>query len=72
MASGTMATYKQIQALVRRKQGWVPQTCWIAHCKELKGLPLGRAHNRNGQRQKPCPESKRGAIIEAFHYFGML
>ena len=50
-----MATYKEIRALVRRKHGWVAQTCWIAHCKELKGLPLGRAHNRSDARQNPCP-----------------
>ena len=41
-----MATYKEIQDRVWEMHGWVPQTCWIAHCKELKGLPLGRAHNR--------------------------
>ena len=71
-ATSNMATYKQIQALVRRKQGWMPKTCWIAHCKELKGLALGHAHNRDGARQEPCPDSKRDAIYEAFHHFGML
>ena len=67
-----MATYNEIQALIRRKHGWVPQNCWIAHCKELKGLPLGRANNRSGARKKPCPENKRRAIFEAFRHFGML
>lgn len=72
MATSIMATYKQIQTFVRRAYGWEPQTCWIAHCKELKGLPLGHAHNRDGARQKPCPDSKRDAIYEAFQHFGML
>lgn len=35
-----MATYEQIQKWVRGKDGWGPQTCWIAHCKELKGSTL--------------------------------
>lgn len=67
-----MATYRQIQERVRERHGWVPQTCWIANCKELKGLPLGRAHNRDGARQKPCPVEKRPAIYEAFGHFGMI
>ena len=54
-----MASYKEIQTLVRRKHGWVPQSCRIAHCEELKGLPLGPAPNRSGSRQKPCPADKR-------------
>ena len=67
-----MATYKEIQNRVRLTHGWVPQTCWIAHCKELEGLPLGRAHNRDGERQKPCPVDKRPPILEAFRHFGMI
>ena len=67
-----MATYKQIQGRIRQKHGWVAQTCWIAHCKELKGLPLGQTHNRTGAREKPCPVDKRPAIYEAFRHFGMI
>ena len=33
-----MATYQQIQKWVRCLYGWTPETCWIAHCKELAGL----------------------------------
>ena len=67
-----MATYEQIQKWVEGNHGWVPQTCWIAHCKELKGLALRRAPNRAGVREKPCPVDRRPAIFEAFRYFGMI
>jgi len=33
-----MATYKQIQEYVKRKYGFVPKSCWIAHVKEMNGL----------------------------------
>ena len=67
-----MATYEQIQKRVKGKHGWAPETCWIAHCKELKGLPVRRAHNGVGAREKPCPADKRPAIFEAFSHFGMI
>ena len=67
-----MATYKQIQAWIREEYGWQPKTCWIAHCKQIKGLPLRTAWNRSGERQVPCPVNKRQAIFNAFDHFGMI
>lgn len=68
-----MATYKQIQEYVRRQHGFTPETCWIAHVKELNGLPVRRASNRRGkQRVKPCPLDKQAPIRAAFEHFGML
>ena len=68
-----MATYAQIQAWVKKEYGWKPKTCWIAHCKELKGLNPERAPNRLGSaREVPCPENKREPIFAAFRYFGMI
>ena len=68
-----MATYKQIQAYVHKKYGYVPETCWIAHVKELSGLPVRRAPNRRSdEREKPCPPGKQPDIREAFEYFEML
>lgn len=65
--------YSEIQNWVRSHYGWVPKSCWIAHCKELAGLPVRRAWNRRGdQRMVPCPAEKRAAIFAAFHHFGML
>jgi hypothetical protein len=67
-----MATYEDIQRWVRKTYGWVPKTCWIAHCKELNGLPRRDAPNREGsQRMVPCPPDKRPAIEAAFRHFGM-
>lgn len=68
-----MATYSQIQDYVRKQYGYIPQSCWIAHVKELVGLPVRRAHNRQGTvRVKPCPLEKRDHIRKAFEHFGML
>jgi len=68
-----MATYQEIQKWVREHHGFQPETCWIAHCKEIYGLPVGEAPNRRGQqRVKPCPPEKRLAIKKAFEHFGML
>ena len=66
-----MATYRQIQDWVQREHGSQPKTCWIAHCKEVKGLPLQTACNRGGGRQEPCPDEKRPMVFAAFRHFGM-
>jgi hypothetical protein len=67
------ATYQEIQKWVQQRFGFTPETCWIAHCKEIYGLPLGEAVNRMGsERVKPCPPEKQMAIKKAFQHFGML
>ena len=65
---------KKIQAYVRPKYGFQPQSCWIAHVKELCGLEVKMAHNRQSpeKRKKPCPPDKQEAIKEAFKHFGMI
>lgn len=68
-----MATYKQIQAWVKQQYGFTPETCWIAHVKEISGLPVKEAPNRiRSKRVKPCPPDKIQHIQAAFQYFGML
>ena len=69
-----MATYREIQAYVKEKYGFQPKTCWIAHMKEICGLPVKISHNRHdiSSRVNPCPEEKQDAIREAFSHFGML
>jgi hypothetical protein len=54
--------------------GWAPKSCWIAHRKELCGLPVRKAPNRreDSQRQVPCPEDRRPAIRAAFVHFGLI
>jgi len=68
-----MATYKEIQTYVRAKRAYTPKTCWIAHAKEMCGLPLRRAANRRaGVRMVPCPPDRQEDIREAFEHFRML
>ncbi len=68
-----MAPYREIQLWVRQRFGFVPQTCWIAHVKEIHGLPKRTSWNREGpERVKPCPPEKRPAIEAAFKHFGMI
>ncbi|MBC8492748.1 MAG: hypothetical protein H8D43_03100 [Chloroflexi bacterium] len=69
-----MATYKQIQDYVKERHGCTVKTCWIAHVKELNGLKLHRAPNREAgdKRKNPCPPSKRLLIEEAMRHYGMI
>jgi hypothetical protein len=67
-----LATYKVIQSEVRTANGFVPKTCWIAHVLEQLGSKPRVAPNRidASARKNPCPEEKRGAIIEALRKLG--
>jgi hypothetical protein len=68
-----MATYIEIQNWVKQKYNFVPKTCWIAHVKELSGLPVEKAPNRKGdERMKPCPPEKIEQIRSAMRNFGMI
>lgn len=69
-----MATYKQIQEYVKEKYGFSPKTCWIAHMKEVCGVPVKNAPNRRSPNSRvfPCPADKEPAIREAFEHFKMI
>ena len=68
-----MATYADIKNRVKREHGFVPKSCWIAHWKELAGIPVRRAWNRIGEsRAVPCPDAKRHPIECAFRHFKMV
>lgn len=67
-----MATYKQIQTYVKEEYGFVPKSCWIAHCKEIYGLPLKVSRRGNKPRVYPCPIEKREVIKVAFIHFKMV
>jgi len=68
------ATYLEIQKWVYQRHGFIPKSGWIAHCKEICGLPLGTAPNRQegAERAEQCPLDKQPALKQAFQYFGML
>ncbi len=60
------ASDQEIQKWISRQHGFVPESTWIAHCKELFGLSVpGTSANEN-----PCPTEK--AIKQAFRHFGLL
>lgn len=68
------ATYVAIKGRVKQQSGFVPKTCWIAHVKELNGLPVAVAYNRHDPsvRRVSCPPSKRIAIESAFRSLALL
>jgi hypothetical protein len=67
-----MATYKEIQAYVKKTYDFIPKTCWIADAKVRYGLFVEKAPNRiSGKRTNPCPENKVAAIFAAFKHFNI-
>lgn len=68
------ATYQEIQNYIKANYGFCVKTCWIAHCKELCGLPVKSAPNRidKNVRTNSCPEKYAPIIRDAFRHFGMI
>lgn len=69
-----MATYAEVQKLVSDPYDRSVKTCWIAHVKEMNGLPLRKAPNRQSPawRVEPCPDWARPMIEDAMRRLGML
>ena len=68
-----MATYKQIQNWVKQQYGFVPQSCRIAHVKQMSGLPMRKAPNRRGTgRVKLYPPAKVESIRAALRNLKMI
>ena len=68
-----LATYKEVQQWVKTNYGFVPKTCWIAHCKDILGLEPRKAPNRQSSvRTNPCPPEKKDAIVKAFKHYDMI
>lgn len=62
------ATNQEIQKWISRHHGFVPESAWFAHCKDLFGLSApGTSANEN-----PCPLEKAAAIKQAFRHFELL
>jgi len=66
-----MTTYEEIQDYIKQKYGFTPKTCWIAHVKQICGLPVRKAPNRIGERSHPCPSERIENIKDAFKHFKM-
>jgi hypothetical protein len=66
-------TYVQIQKWLRDRYGFTAPFCWIAHCKELYGLPVApRTGYGYRPRERQCPVDKQSYIREAFEHFHLL
>jgi hypothetical protein len=63
-----MATDAEIRKFVQHHHGFIPKTVWIAHVKEVHGIPRLRGANRAclDRDIEPCPPEKREAIEERF------
>ena len=64
-----MLSYAAVSCEVRNTLGYVPKTCWIAHCFELSGKSMRQAWNRVDQnaRKYQCPPEKQAEIIAAIY-----
>lgn len=67
-----MATYEEIREYVDLTHRCYVKDCWIAHVKELNGLPVRMSPNRMSPRKHPCPDWARPLIEQAMQHFGML
>jgi hypothetical protein len=57
------ATDQEIQKWIARQHGFVPESAWIAHCKELFGLAAFGTHPKKirARRKRSRRSSKRSA-----------
>ena len=69
-----MARYSDIREYVKTNHGFTPKDCWIAHMKEVCGIPVRVSPNRYSadKRVVPCPPDKMDAIKSAFIHFDMM
>ena len=56
----------EIQKWVVRTHGFVPESAWIDHCKELAGLPS----SSDAATANPCPADKRVIVMQALKRLG--
>jgi hypothetical protein len=69
-AMSSRITNLEIQKHVARVNGFVGQTGWIEHCKEVAGLIAGGTSPEAAV--NPCPPERQEAIIQAFRRLGAL
>ena len=69
-----MATAAEIQKFVQRHHGVIPKPGWIAHVKQVHGIPTlrGAKRARRDRNIEPCPAEKREAIEHALRHFGVI
>ena len=62
------ATDQEIKKWVLRQHGFVPESAWIAYCKELFGISQAAPNDHDN----PCPPEKVPALKQAFREFGLI
>ena len=68
-----MASYQEIKNYVLEKHRHRVKSGWIAHAKEVYGIPVKKAGNRKGkERLWPFPKKNLPLIKEAFEHFDMI
>ena len=68
-----MTSYHEIRKYVQEKYGFYAKNTYIAHAKEVYGLPIKKSANRKGkERRWPCPEKRLVELKDAFVHFGIL
>ncbi|ELH3008451.1 hypothetical protein NX014_21385 [Vibrio vulnificus] len=67
-------TYKKVQEYVKEQYGFSVKNCWIAHVKELNGVSMNNAPNRQSPnaRKYPCPDDKVEVLENAMKKFGLI
>jgi len=63
----------EIREYLDKKYGFKPKNTWIAHAKEVYGVPTKPASNRKSkERRWPCPKKRLTQIKDAFMHFEIL
>ena len=67
-----MVKNEDIKKYVKEKYGFNPKNGWIAHAKEVNGIPIKRSPLRKGARKWPCPNNRLDDLKEALTHFGLI
>jgi len=67
-----MVTNDDIREYIFEKYNFKAKNAWIAHAKEVYGLPTRRSNRESDIRKWPCPKKRLEQIREAFVHFKLL
>lgn len=67
-----MVTNNEIREYLKKKYGFEPKNGWIAHAKDVYGIPLSAKRQTIGERKWKCPKKRLEHLKDAFIHFKML
>ena len=67
-----MTTNDEIRAYMKEKYGIYAKNGWIAHAKDVYGIPLRKRQTTAGERKWKCPKKRLEQFKEAFIHFKIL